>query len=159
MVVAAAGGWYFWVSNPKLNPTGYSLTVVPLNQHPCLFITFIKLKLQIKEREWKEKKEKHPESRRRRSPKDRRDFDLVSVDNQPVTSTGPRGRQGPWLQSAHSQCCGIWCRGREVKKISLKPPTFLYLSSGERRDGCTGSIKMVIRWGKLPTLQLSRSEA
>lgn len=65
----------------------------------------------------REEREKHPESRRRRSPKDRRDFDLVSVDNQPVTSTGPRGRQGPWLQSAHSQCCGIWCRGREVKKI------------------------------------------
>lgn len=55
-----------------------------------------------------------------------------------------------------------------MEKISIKPPpnththTFCiyhWSSAHSGRDGWTGLIKIVIRWAKLPTLQLSRNEA
>lgn len=101
---------------------------------------------------------------RRRQPRDRIDYDSVSADNEPVTRTGPRGRQGAAVPvSTFPPTLSVRCRfgagGEGEREDFFKATHFLYLSSGERRDGWTGSIKMVIRWGKLPTLQLSTTEA
>lgn len=82
---------------------------------------------------------------------------------------GPRGRQGGHSQHIPGSVLACrrfffffpWSRvgGRKGRRKDdlLKATQFLYLSSGrERREGWTGSIKMMIRREKLPALQLSR---
>lgn len=78
---------------------------------------------------------------------------FVSADNEPVTRTGgPGADRGPWCQSALSsvallrtavfffffQCGGAVGGEREKEggeEDLFKATHFLYLSSGERRDG------------------------
>lgn len=118
------------VSNPKHITTGCSLTAVCSQLHPCLFITFIKLKFE----EWGggERKRGTPVSwprclaqmfaaMRRRQPQERIDYDSVSADNEPVTRTGPWGRQGAsqhFPQRSLARCC-FGAAGREAWRRSL----------------------------------------
>lgn len=74
---------------------------------------------------------------RRRQPRDRIDYDFVSADNEAVTSTERRAqRRGRGASQHFPPRRSPVFREREGSEEDLfKVTHFLYLSSGERRDG------------------------
>lgn len=78
----------------------------------------------------------------------------ISGDNEHTRTEGRQGGSQHFSQHGEDLC--------KAPTLHTHTHTFSiyhWSSAHSGRDGWTGLIKMVIRWAKLPTLQLSRNEA